>query len=361
MYRPPPQSGKQTYRNDVFISYRGGGASESFTLELRDRLMTTKNRRGLAPSIFLDRTAIFPGAIVLEALGTALYSCHRFLAVLTRDYFKSGFCSLEFERAFSRDKDGKLGIVVPILAEPLDSETDIPKIYGARNYRVYGPHLFPMLCRQLDLVAPGDRESAQDSAESFKAFVPVFTPEGLLLQRGISFARVQSGDREFWLSCSPITVGDVKYLRGSKPPRDPDFNHNWAYEDHPMVNVTWQEAQLYCEQIGCGGRLPRFEEWNLARQGARAEKLPMVHSWSASGSVDGQRTCATGPSSGKVPDRDGFYDLADNVWEWCADPGPGSKDRLVCGRAATLTRINRNLTLPHRDVGFRCLIDNPWI
>ncbi|MEO1366616.1 MAG: formylglycine-generating enzyme family protein [Acidobacteriota bacterium] len=105
---------------------------------------------------------------------------------------------------------------------------------------------------------------------------------------------------------------------------------NLRRPDHPVVNVTWNEAMEFCrwldEQGYRGARLPTEEEWEYAcRAGSEtlywngdSERGLQAVGWydgNAGASVHavGDSTHAVGE---KLANPWGLYDVHGNVWEW---------------------------------------------
>ena len=149
----------------------------------------------------------------------------------------------------------------------------------------------------------------------------------------------------------------VRFLwRTDQPPAGRD--------DHPVVLVTWAEADEFCRWRGA--RLPTAEEYEKAARGVEGRVYP----WGDDFAADRLNSGVAGPGDtvrvGSFPDGAspyGVLDMAGNVFHWTSTPWPGRAAHMTVkgsawddfaglGRGAALH--SRLRTARHVLVGFRC-------
>ncbi|MFC6723591.1 formylglycine-generating enzyme family protein [Halobium palmae] len=168
---------------------------------------------------------------------------------------------------------------------------------------------------------------------------------------------------------------------------------------HPATHVSWNDALAYADWAG--KRLPTEAEWEYAaRGGLENQRFP----WENELTPDGEHRCniwqgefpeqntaadgyrRTAPVNNYEPNGFGLFNVASNVWEWCADwfsadyhttdaydsddpTGPENGDERVmrggsylchrswCNRYRVAARSKNTPESSTTNIGFRCVVD----
>ena len=246
------------------------------------------------------------------------------------------------------------------------------------------------------------------------AWIPAGTfimgsPTNELLRVATETQHVVTLTKSFYLGKFPVTQGGYLSVMNTNPSYYTPANGFAADLNRPVEQVAWSEATNYCAKLTqseqAAGRifsnwvyrLPTEAEWEYAgRAGTTTPFYTGTNLLSgmanfnvqfeyvggvltnSSGGAGLNRTTAVGSYA---PNARGLYDMAGNVWEWCADwsgnystnsvtdpqgPATGTK-RVLRGGAfnsqgndcRSAKRDSSNPALGGNTIGFRVLLTGP--
>ena len=156
------------------------------------------------------------------------------------------------------------------------------------------------------------------------------------------------------------------------------------FGDYPIVGVTWDAANTYCQWIG--GQLPSEAQWEKAARGTNGNKYPWGNN-SPNCDLANLKTCGghTDPVNAHLDGKSalGLLDMAGNVYEWVNDyydpnyyasapssnpTGPATGSRRMTRGSSFETDLTLILSaVRHQspqdyhnyDLGFRCVVNQP--
>ncbi len=137
---------------------------------------------------------------------------------------------------------------------------------------------------------------------------------------------------DFFMSTTEITLGQFIQLQADDVPV---LSEPHQTPTHPVVHVSWQEAQAYASRLGQQYRdqgqqvqctLPTESEWEYAARGGTAtdwywgddQNKAGQYAWTFSNSSI-EQTLQSHAVGQKLPNGFGLYDTSGNVWEWVDD------------------------------------------
>ena len=184
--------------------------------------------------------------------------------------------------------------------------------------------------------------------------------------------RKASMDHTYQIGKYPVTNAQYKLFMDANPdhPAPKDWDQSLrkprAAANHPVINVTWDDAAAFCKWAG--GRLPTEMEWEKAARGTDGREYP----WGA-GLVWGANLNSNEAGIGHTTEVDryptgvspyGVWDMSGNVWEWCEDWFDGQRKFKVtkggsfttyAGRFHPGYRNGAKPDIGFNDHGFRCV------
>jgi len=404
-------------RLKVFLSYRRDDFHQLAPGLVRGVHGRLEQHYGMG-HVFMDIDAIPPGANFVTYIGSWVEKADVLLAVIGPQWAElmeerrddpRDFVRIEIEAALRR------GIpVVPVLmgGAKMPTARSLPTALAdlVDLNAVTVDHAKDFTVHMDRLIRDLDRHYGADTPSTAAAPAPVSATQERPWVNSLGIPFVPVPGAKVWFAQWPVRVQDFAqfaaetfHIDGSW--KNVEYKGHKQGPDHPVVKVTWGDAQAFCEWIskkeGKIYRLPTDHEWSLAvgigdREDAKATpedksgKIQGVYPWGTqwpppkgAGNyageeakvfgadftvIDGYRDNHpfTSPVGSYTANPFGIYDLGGNVWEWCEDPyESASSSRVLRGASwgfsnpVDLLSSIRSLSDPsfrYYDIGFRVVV-----
>lgn len=182
--------------------------------------------------------------------------------------------------------------------------------------------------------------------------------------------------KPFYIGAFEVTQAQWQQVMGTNPSIFQGNKVSGEAGNHPVENVTWQEAQAFLKKLTQleGGkvryRLPTEFEWEYAARAGAPDDI----AWEEIRLAAQMGLQTTAPVGQKKPNAWGLYDTLGNVWEWVddyyneklfADRVPPKSGKVHVLKGASFVGDVKNATyMTHAagpgngwDVGFRVVME----
>jgi formylglycine-generating enzyme required for sulfatase activity len=124
----------------------------------------------------------------------------------------------------------------------------------------------------------------------------------------------------YWIYKTPVTVTQYWKFCLATGRKLPPPQHA-SKDNHPAVNVSWEDASAYARWAGAA--LPTEAQWEKAARGTDGRMFPWGNNLESvkrrSATLNDEEQTKPVGSHPEVSSPYGAQDMTGNVWQWCAD------------------------------------------
>lgn len=192
---------------------------------------------------------------------------------------------------------------------------------------------------------------------------------------------------EFEIAIYPVTNSDYKkFLEKTNYPKPKSFDILYLeYPNHPVVNVSYDDALAYCKFYDLD--LPTEAQWEKAAKGGKNLPYPWGNEYEKDNAniAFNLNTIVNVDEFKKGINPYGIYQMAGNIWEWCLDDFDenfykrSSLENPIClndsdqkilrggsfdfveNAARTAFRFSSNKESCENNIGFRVVRNKKWV
>lgn len=306
--------------HEIFISY------STLDKSIADAVCHSLEENGI--TCWIAPRDVNPGESYARQIMSSIKSCKVVVLIFSENSNKSEHVENEIDKGFNSGKP-----IIPFMIDKTEMNDELGYYLGRKHWLIAYPDYRE---KTADLVSSILRLLGRDHPQMEKGpdCVPIkmVKVEGGSFEMGATLEQGKDADdsekpkhkvilSSFEISEAPITVAQYREYcetTGEKMPVAP----SWGWIDnHPIVNVSWFDADNFAKWKGC--RLPTEAEWEFAARGGTLSKhykysggnTPDEIGWFA----DNTGQTGTRPVRAKKPNELGLYDMSGNVYEWCCD------------------------------------------
>lgn len=195
----------------------------------------------------------------------------------------------------------------------------------------------------------------------------VYIPAGIF-ETGEENLKRKVYTEAFYMDATPVTNLEYqKFIKDTQYPPPPHWHHNQfprGKGEHPIVNVSLEDAQMFAQWAG--KRLPTEIEWEKAARGKDGRIYPWGNKFNPAFCNILRKKFGTTKVKSYPLGRSyfGLYDMAGNVWEWTITPYEKESQRFVIKggswsnnetTAQCAYRTGEYYYKKYDNIGFRCV------